>query len=215
MPASEPLIHLLHEASSATVATHSLRVPGYPYATTVPLVLDQQQRPLLLISALAEHTKNLLADPRLSLAVVEPQAIDVQAAARLTLLGDAERFQPDDALVRRYLRYLPAAEPYLALDFMFFRIVPRGVRYIAGLGRMGWLDATDWPPAPALAPADEDRLLARLEGEVAAGVSLFGVDCCGIDYAAGGMRKRLRFPGGALAPDQIAAMAGQWVAALH
>lgn len=215
MLSSEPLIHLLHEASHATLATHSARLPGYPYATSVPLVLDESQRPLLLISALAEHTKNLQADPRVSLAVLEPQVIDVQAAARLTMIGDAARFQPDDATVGRYLRYVPAAESYLGLDFMFFRIVPRGVRYVAGLGRMGWIDTADWPPARVLAPADEIGLLDRLGSAVAASTTLLGIDCCGIDYLADGARKRLRFPGGALVPEQLAGYAEQWLPLLH
>lgn len=214
MQTTEPLIHLLHEAPHATLATHSVRQPGYPYATAVPLVLDERHRPLLLISALAEHTKNLLADPRVSLSVVESPAIDIQAAARLTLVGDAERFSPDEALIGRYLRYVPAAEAYLALDFMFFRILPRGVRYIAGLGKMGWVEPAAWPPVPVFAPAEEAELLKRLGRETAPGVGLLGIDCGGIDYEVEGLRKRLRFPAGALRPGQIARGAAQWVAGL-
>lgn len=72
-----PVIHLLHEAPHAILSTHSTQQPGYPYGTAVPLVVDEAQRPLLLISALAEHTKNLLADARASLAVVEPGCANV------------------------------------------------------------------------------------------------------------------------------------------
>jgi putative heme iron utilization protein len=62
----EHAIHLLHEAAYGTLATHSAILPGYPYATVVPYVPDETQRPVVCLSALAEHTKNLLADSRVS-----------------------------------------------------------------------------------------------------------------------------------------------------
>ena len=63
----DPLIHLLHSASQLYLATHSTQLDGFPYATALPFALDAQQRPLILISQLAEHTRNLLADGRASL----------------------------------------------------------------------------------------------------------------------------------------------------
>jgi putative heme iron utilization protein len=67
-------LQLLHGQHYATLATHAGQLPGYPYATVLPYVLDEQHRPLLLISALAEHTRNLLADGRCSLSVLEAGA---------------------------------------------------------------------------------------------------------------------------------------------
>jgi putative heme iron utilization protein len=64
-------LQLLHGQHYATLATHSGQLAGYPYATVLPYVLDEQHRPLLLISALAEHTRNLLADGRCSLSVLQ------------------------------------------------------------------------------------------------------------------------------------------------
>ena len=185
------VIHLLHEASHAILSTHSTQLPGYPYGTAVPLVLDEAQRPLLLISALAEHTKNLLADPRASLAVVEAGQANVQDAARATLVGRIEPFQPTAELVQRYLRYQPDAEQYLQLDFMFFRLHVERLRYIGGIGRMGWLDAEAWQAASVLDPAEESRLLA--EAPQYPDRRLFGVDPLGIDYEIGGRRRRQRF----------------------
>lgn len=186
-------IHLLHEAPSATLATWSTQVEGYPYATPVPLVCDERHLPLLFVSALAEHTRNLLADGRASLAVVEGDGRAVQSAARLTLLGEFERCAAEAALVARYLRYLPDAAAYLELDFMFFRLVPRRLRFIAGIGRMGWLEAADLAAAPTLAPTEEAALLAGAALASPAGARLLGIDPLGIDYEVDGVRHRQRF----------------------
>lgn len=189
----EPVINLQHLAEFSTLATQSLQLPGYPYATVVPNVLDENHRPLLLVSRLAEHTKNLLADPRVSLSLVEPRTANVQTAARITLLGDAELFEPDDLLKARYLRYLPDAECYLELDFMFFRINPTRMRVIAGVGKMGWLEVAEWESAPSLPLDKESALLETAQRAAPTGIRILGIDCFGIDYEADGFRDRQKF----------------------
>ena len=214
----EAVVHLLHSAPYATLATlttQSAQLPGYPYATVVPNVLDPNHCPLLLISALAEHTKNLLADPRVSLSVVDAEARDVQSAARLSLIGDVEPITPDAALQERYLRYQPEAAQYLQLDFLFFRIVPRRIRFIAGLGQMGWLESAEWTQLSTLAAQEEADLLQRLEPELPSSVELFGADCFGIDYAEDGRRSRFRCSPGAAAGAPIASLAQALVASLR
>jgi predicted GIY-YIG superfamily endonuclease len=186
-----PLIHLLHSAPHAVLSTHSTQLPGFPYGTAVPLVLDERQQPLLLISAPAEHTKNLLADPRASLAVVEPGRANVQDAARVTLVGRCEAFEPTAEQVQRYLRYQPDAAQYLALDFRFFRMAVERARYIAGIGQMGWLEAAAWQAVDVIAGDKESALLGQ--APVAAETRLLGVDAWGIDYETAGGRQRQRF----------------------
>lgn len=185
-----PVLNLLHSAPASTLATQSIQMPGYPYATVVPNVLDEQHRPILLISALAEHTKNLLADPKVSISVNESGITNVQDGQRLTLVGDAERFEPDQALITRYLRYVPAAEQYLTLDFMFFRVIPKRLRYIGGVGNMGWVEAEAFDTATSLSLAEEGALLAEAESVVPRNVTVLGIDGYGIDYVADGFRDR-------------------------
>lgn len=185
-----PVLNLLHSAPASTLATQSIQMPGYPYATVVPNVLDEQHRPILLISALAEHTKNLLADPKVSISVNESGITNIQDGQRLTLVGDAERFEPDQALITRYLRYVPAAEQYLTLDFMFFRIIPKRLRYIGGVGNMGWVEAEAFDTATSLSLAEEGALLAEAESVVPRNVTVLGIDGYGIDYVADGFRDR-------------------------
>ena len=193
--AVEPIINLLHEAAYSTLATQSAQFPGYPFATVVPNVLDECHRPLLLVSALAEHTKNLLADPRVSYSLVEPGTDNVQTAARITLLGDAKRFEPDELLKARYLRYLPDAVQYLELDFMFFRIILTRVRFIAGVGKMGWLEAAEWGALQSLTLERESTLVEIAQQAAPTGILILGVDCYGIDYEADGFRDRQAYGG--------------------
>lgn len=191
----EPVINLLHQAACSTLATQSAQLPGYPYATVVPNVLDECHRPLLLVSALAEHTKNLLADHRVSLSLLESGTANVQTAARITLLGDAEPFDPAELLTARYLRYLPDAAQYLELDFMFFRVNPKRVRFIAGVGKMGWLEAAQWAAVPSLSLAREGALVEIAQRVAPTGIRILGVDGYGIDYEADGFRDRQAFDG--------------------
>lgn len=190
------------------LSTRSLRVAGYPYGSAVPFVPDQEARPVILVSRLAEHTKNLEADPRTSL-LVQDDGDDVQAAARLTLLGDAARVHADAALRARFLRYQPRARQLLDLgDFSFWRIAPVTLRFIAGFGTIRWVGGADYAaPAQALAEA-ESRIVAQLNTEYADALRLcclarlgsepteaqvLGIDCDGFDVRADAERLRFDF----------------------
>ena len=70
------------------LSTLSQKLGGYPFGSLAPYVLDHAARPVILVSRLAEHTRNIDADPRVSLLVYESSG-DPQAAARITLSGDA------------------------------------------------------------------------------------------------------------------------------
>lgn len=203
----ESAITLLHEAPHGTIASVSTQLPGYPYASTLPCVLDEFHRPIFFISALAEHTKNLLADPRASLSVVKTEGgNNIQAAARITLVGDVERIaEPGPELLARYLRYQPDAEEYLPLDFMFFCLKPKLARFIAGMGRMGWIESQEWS-APALPLKEEAVLLKQATIEAPRGIHLLGVDCFGIDYEVDGVRARQRFPDAPIRPEKLGAV---------
>jgi putative heme iron utilization protein len=201
---AEDVIFFLHRAAHGTLATHSIRFPGYPYATAVPYVADNDHCPVLCVSALAEHTKNLLADASASLSVLQPEAVDVQAAPRMTLVADAEPFEPTPELLARYLRYEPAAAQHMTLDFMFVRLRPRGVRFIGGFGHMGWLEIDDWDALPRMAEPHEATLIQMASGVVPADVRLLGIDAFGVDYQVNGRRERQRFANAPLrSPEAI------------
>src|SRR5215470_6653578 len=127
----------------ATIA----RDGGHPFATLVgyALVADTAgATPVFLLSTLAEHTQNLRADARASLLVTEDGAGDPLARGRATLVGRAAECPRAEAEAA-YLAVHPQAVAYLALkDFKFWRLAIDSVRYVAGFGKMGWIDAAEW-----------------------------------------------------------------------
>lgn len=209
------LIHLLHGAAWASLATHSTQLPGYPYASVLPFTADEHHCPVLLVSRLAEHTRNLRGDPRASLLVTAPGSHNVLEEPRLTLIGDARPLDASPALLARYLRYQPDARRYLELgDFSFFRLQPRRARYIGGFSRMGWIDEAEWAGATILDPAQEQTLCDELAPALASDIRLLGLDCYGVDLEQGGRRKRQPFPNAPVDASNVAATAAQVLALL-
>lgn len=203
-PSIDTAIHLLHAVSSGTLATNSAQLQGYPFATALPFVPDERHRPVFLVSRLAEHTKNLVADGRTSFLVSTPNDASVLTGARMTLVGDTLRTDATPDLTARYLRYQPDAEQYLSLgDFAFFQLSPKRIRHIAGFGQMGWIEESDWVDAGVLSLTDEARCLQELIGFQQPGVRLLGLDCYGCDIEHHGKRDRLRFGGMVHTPAKI------------
>ncbi len=152
-PLEEPLVsaqavknarQLLLEEYRGVLSTHSRSMPGFPFGSAVPYCLDANGWPLLLISRIAQHTRNLQADNKCSLLVGERAAKDVQAAGRLTLLAEARQLVDPpvvEAAARRYYRYFPEAGDYHRVhDFDFWVLQPVRWRYIGGFGAIHWLD---------------------------------------------------------------------------
>jgi len=190
-------LHLLHRQAIGALATHSREPLGFPYPTALPFAVDARHRPVVLVSRLAEHAHNLEIDRRAGFLIVDaPGNDDVLNGERLTLLGQFAPAGLDPALVRRYLRYHPDAERYLALGDFSFRVLEiERMRYIGGFGAMGWLDAAELDPLEPLADEDETALIEYFNRHVTnpALVRLAGVDRYGADLKVDGQRRRYRF----------------------
>src|ERR1700716_3816916 len=129
---------LLRRSRQGALAT---LVPGSgdPYCSLVNVASHPDGSPILLISRLALHTRNILGDSRVSLMLDERAAGDPLEGARIMLAGRAEEpaGEPADILRRRYLNAHPSAEVFVDFkDFSFFRIRPKGAHLVAGFGRI-------------------------------------------------------------------------------
>ncbi|MBD8120195.1 HugZ family protein [Pseudomonas lutea] len=135
---------LLLKEYRGVLSTHSKSMPGYPFGSVVPYCLDDEGRPLILISRIAQHTHNLQLDGKCSLLVGERGAEDVHAVGRVTLMAEAEKITDGvriEAAAQRYYRYFPESESYhSAHDFDFWVLKPVRYRYIGGFGAIHWLD---------------------------------------------------------------------------
>src|ERR1700687_3267484 len=115
------LLRRSRQGALATLAAGS----GDPYGSLVNVASHADGTPILLISRLALHTKNLLADSRVSLMLDERAEGDPVAASRIMLAGGAQKAGADylPVLRRRYVNALPSAEDFVNFkDFYFFRI---------------------------------------------------------------------------------------------
>jgi len=140
---------LVTRTKAATLSTLSMREDGsvYPFGSLVAVATDTRGFPLLLLSSLAEHTKNLVTNPRASLLFADHASDDPLANARVTLLGEVKRV-PDLELppVRvTYLESHPEAATYAGFkDFAFYCLDVSEIRMVAGFGRMGWIDPAEY-----------------------------------------------------------------------
>lgn len=143
MTAEKNARELLLKEYRGALSTHSSSMPGFPFGSVVPYCLDRRGWPLLLISRIAQHTRNLQQDARCSLLIGERGAEDVQAAGRLTLLAEAQQLTDEAEIVsaaERYYRYFPDARDYHQThDFDFWVLQPVRWRFIGGFGAIRWL----------------------------------------------------------------------------
>lgn len=185
---------ILRQASFGALATHSAKLSGFPFVSHVPVIADGCARPVMLLSHLAEHSRNLLADRRVSLMLAAEEG-DPQARPRLTLIGEAAPIDAPAALLDRYLRFHPEASTFLGFgDFRFYRIEPLRLRVVAGFARAGWIEAKQWL-LPALSDEQEQALHDRLSACLPSGWRVLGVDREGADLCdERGGRRRLAWP---------------------
>jgi len=224
---------LLRRSRQGALAT-LMAGSGDPYCSLVNVASHADASPILLISRLALHTKNILADNRVSLMLDERVAGDPLEGARIMLAGRAEEAADEAAemLRRRYLNAHPSAEAFVDFkDFSFFRIAPIGAHLVAGFGRI-----IDLQPAQFLTEIDDaGELLEAEQGAVAhmnedhrEAMNLYatkllgaesadwictGCDPDGMDMQAGAATLRLDFPervtGGTALRKMLVRLAGE------
>jgi heme oxygenase (biliverdin-IX-beta and delta-forming) len=209
---------LMRRQTHAAMATSQ---DGHPYVSLVALAFDYSASPLLLLSDLAEHSRNIAADPRVSLLFDggphHPPADDPLAAPRLTLLGEAARCD-DPRLRARFVARHPSAAAYAGFgDFRLYRMTIGRAHLVAGFGRISWIegDALRFSGDAAGLAAAEDEIVRHMNIDHADAVALFaerlacrpgagwrmtGIDPEGIDLRREGDTARLDFDQPVLEP---------------
>jgi putative heme iron utilization protein len=217
---------LLREGRSGALAT-LMPGTGDPYCSLVNVATDVDGAPLMLLSTLAIHTKNLLADNRVSLMLDERKDGDPLEGARVMLMGSCEKTS-DSSVPSLYLRRHPEAEMFAGFDdFAFYRMEIARAHLVAGFGRIvdlkpadiltdlsdaqPLLDATDEAIAHMNADhAEVCRLYAtKLLGAPDGAWRCAGIDPDGIELQLEQTALRLPFPQRVTAPGPLRAVLKQ------
>ena len=141
----EHTCNLLRKKTHGILSTHSQDVPGYPFGSLVNFCLDKNGSPLLQLSDLAQHTKNLAANPKVSLTVIDIKNDDVQNATRITVLANAHKLiKPDTDSKERFWAHFPEAKSCESMGFFLYRLDIARIRYIGGFGKIAWIKPSEY-----------------------------------------------------------------------
>jgi putative heme iron utilization protein len=163
---------LLREGRSGALAT-LMPGSGDPYCSLVNVATAADGAPLLLISRLAIHTKNILADPRVSLMLDERKEGDPLQGGRIMIMGTAAVTKEPDAR-RRYLDRQPEAGGFASFaDFSFYQVTIKAAHLVAGFGRI-----VDLKPAEVLTATEDAGELVASEPDVLAHMNEDHAEAC-------------------------------------
>ena len=213
---------LLLKEYRGVLSTQSLAMPGFPFGSVVPYCLNEDGWPLLLISRIAQHTRNLKADPRCSLLVSERDAADVQLNGRLTLMAQARQLDDPPSIERaaeRYYRYFPDSRDYHRVhDFDFWTLQPVRWRFIGGFGAIHWLEQVARANPFAASGGGEDGMLEHMNADHAPAIAhyveraglpatpearMVGIDAEGFHLRIGQAIHWLPFPSDCSTPIEV------------
>lgn len=191
-------------------------VDGFPFSSLVNVATAADGSPILLLSGLSSHTKNLITDPRVSLLLMEQGKGDPLAHPRLTIVGQASCISDEDRREQLKIRFL-SRHPKSALyadfgDFSFWILTPERFNLNGGFAR-----AAEFDPPLILTSTGNTQELEKLEAEALdhmnsdhkEALQLYaaallgckkapwrasGIDPEGLDLIAGDLTARLPFP---------------------
>lgn len=216
---------LLREGRSGALAT-LMPGSGDPYCSLVNVATAMEGAPLLLLSDLALHTKNIQADARVSLMLDERKEGDPLEGARIMLMGTCAKSDP--SVAGAYLRRHPEAKMFANFgDFAFYRMEIGRAHLVAGFGRIVDVNAkdllADLSDAQALIEA-EPGAIAHMNEDHADACRLYatkllgapdgdwrcvGIDPDGLELQRGRTALRLPFPQRITAPGPLRAVLKQ------
>jgi len=203
---------LLRGCRSGSLSTAMAVSDGWPYASLVTYATDIDGCPLFLLSTLADHTRNIAADPRAALLVEAASGrSNPQTGPRVTLQGKVRKSR-EPRHGKRFLARHPQARLYAGFgDFAFYRMTVEKVHFVGGFARARWLRGRDLrspgAAAKALAAIEDsvidhmngdhaealDLIANRLLGRRGSGWKMGGLDPDGVDLVLDGRWARVGF----------------------
>ena len=145
------VMRAVHRASLGTIMTEwpgGMKSSFVPYVSLVLVMVDHDGTPYMLLSDLAEHTRNFLVEPQISLLFDNTGHLtDPLTGVRVTVLGTVTRV--DDVaeshrLLDRFFRYHHSAEGYAGFaDFNLYKVDIFAAHIVAGFGDIHWIRAED------------------------------------------------------------------------
>ncbi len=211
-PRPEIVSRKLIRSCDRAVLSTLLAEDGSPYGSLVMTACDHSAHPILLISDLAEHTKNLNKDNRASLLFDGTVGLDSPlTGARVTVVGTLSRTE-EPAVLNRYTSRHPESEMFTGFgDFNFYQMNAERAHLVAGFGAIHWIDAEkigfDVSGHENLVEAEAD-IVSHMNDDHADAVQLYaskllglpgddwimtGLDPEGCDLRLGGKTARLDF----------------------
>lgn len=187
------LLRATDRASIATIRRGNAGQEGWPYAALVLIAVDQDASPVLLISGLAEHTKDIARDDRVALLVDGTAGLDEPLTGpRVTLLGRIARTDEDRHRARFLARH-PGAAMYADFkDFGFYRVTVERAHLVGGFGRIHWIEGGALIDTVEAALADREAdILEHMNSDHADAVALYATKLLGQKPAGEGMAWRL------------------------
>lgn len=158
---------LVRSVDSGVLSTHSLEHEGYPFGSVTPFVLMPNGNLVVYISSIAQHTLNIESNPKVCLTILEREE-DSQASGRVAFLGDAQVVSKDRVaeVGERYFAFFQSARGYSKVhDFSFIEIEAVRVRYIAGFGKIHWIEKEDWVQAVPQWQNDEASIINHMNDD--------------------------------------------------
>lgn len=197
---------LVRRSRSATLATALTgKREGWPYASLVTVAFTMDGAPILLMSKLADHTRNLMEDARASLLFEEASHLpNPQTGPRVTLTGRLKTTR-DKNLAARFLARHPGAALYADFaDFDFYKMTVERAHFVGGFGRANWIAAKKFlldKEMIRVFESSEPHMIERLTGEKAEilaqnfgkGWKIVALDPEGFDLVRGKSFKRFEF----------------------
>ncbi len=156
---------LLHTVDCGVLSTMSVEMEGFPFGSITPFVMTHDGHVVVLVSDIAQHTKNMQADEKVCFTVMDHAGGNKQEQGRATVVGRARPVPQEEVAEarQRYFAFFPEARHYSqAHDFTFFRIEAERIRYIGGFGKIFWIEKEDWSLGRPSWVQDEEKSIVHM-----------------------------------------------------